>query len=220
MHNPKFISLEQVCTDSAEAAGLSLLNVDVTVSQGTTLVVHGPPNKGKSGFLLLIAGLIEPERGGVICNGKEVTGPGPERALVPQWPALLPWLTAYQNVFLAVNRAHGRHKSRDELHVDTAIALQRMQLGNVMHTRASRLTQDQQQRVSIARALVVRPRVLLLDEPFATLETATLAWLPATLEHLIQEHHITTVVTHNDNPFPYLHPSQYFEVGAAACQPA
>lgn len=195
MNTSHYMTLEGVSTSPKHTLGLKLLDFNLTFGKGDVLCVTGPSGSGKTGFLMMLAGLVRPDQGVIICQGQEVTGPSAQRALIPQWPALLPWLTCYQNVFLAVQRAHGRKISRSELHIQTATALQQMRLTDVQHQRPGKLDRDHQQRVSIARALAVRPQVLLLDEPFEPLDSQTMRWLPEALIAQISQRRITTVIS-------------------------
>src|SRR5690606_20052064 len=119
---------------------------------------------GKSTVLNLIAGLLEANEGGLICNGREIDGPGPERAVVFQNHSLLPWMTCFGNVHLAVEKVFGRHESKAQLKARSAQALSMVGLSHAMHKQPNEISGGMKQRVGIARALAMEPKVLLRSE--------------------------------------------------------
>src|SRR2546423_2297396 len=139
------------------------------IAPGEFVALLGHSGCGKSTVLAMVAGLLEASEGGVIIDGKEIDGPGLDRALVFQSPSLLPWLSALDNVVMAVAQAHPRkNRSGQRAH-----AMKYMELvGVAEHANQlpSELSQGTQQRVSIARAFSLEPRFLLLDAPFAALD--------------------------------------------------
>src|SRR5437016_12644841 len=120
----------------------------------------------------MVAGLISITDGGIFLVGKELTGPGPDRGMVFQSPSLLPWLTAFQNVMLGVNQVFYT-ASKEERRQIAEYYLTVVGLGGSLHKRPAELSQGMRQRVGIARAFALSPKMLLLDEPFGMLDTLT-----------------------------------------------
>ena len=154
-----------------------LQNVNLRVAAGEYVSIIGHSGCGKSTLLNIVAGLSRPSVGGVILEGREVAGPGPDRAVVFQNHSLLPWLTVRENVELAVDKVFAGRKSRAQRRewVD-----QNLTLVNMTHAadkRPSEISGGMKQRVGIARALAMEPKVLLLDEPFGALDALTRAHL-------------------------------------------
>lgn len=171
----------------------ALSNVNLKVRDGEFVSLIGHSGCGKSTVLNIVAGLHQATRGGVLLNGKEVNEPGPERAVVFQNHSLLPWLTAWENVELAVKRVFGKTKSRAELKDWIAHNLELVHMGHAMHKRPGEISGGMKQRVGIARALAMQPSVLLLDEPFGALDALTRAHLQDSLMD-IQAQLGTTVI--------------------------
>lgn len=171
----------------------ALSNVNLKVRDGEFVSLIGHSGCGKSTVLNIVAGLHQATRGGVLLNGKEVDEPGPERAVVFQNHSLLPWLTAWENVELAVKRVFGKTKSRAELKDWIAHNLELVHMGHAMHKRPGEISGGMKQRVGIARALAMQPSVLLLDEPFGALDALTRAHLQDSLMD-IQAQLGTTVI--------------------------
>lgn len=142
-----------------------LENLSLRVRPGEALTIVGPAGSGKSALLDLLAGFARPSQGRVEINGREVTGPAPERGFVQPSYGLFPWRTALDNVTFSLDRA----LSDDERHQRASEALEFVGLGTVTNERASTLTPAQKQRLSLAKAIAPRPGVLLLDDPFANL---------------------------------------------------
>ena len=159
---------------------------------------------GKSTVLSVIAGLEEATEGGVVIDGKEIDGPGLDRALVFQSPSLLPWMSALDNVLLAARQAHPSMTRRGT----TALALRYMELVGVAefaHQKPAELSQGAQQRVATARALSLEPRFLLLDEPFGALDSITRCELQDLLIELWERARKTVIlVTHDVDEALYL----------------
>jgi nitrate/nitrite transport system ATP-binding protein len=158
-------------------APLVLNGIDLKISQGEYVAVIGHSGCGKSTLLNVVAGLLNATQGGVILEGKEVTEPGPDRAVVFQNHSLLPWLTCYENVKLAVDRTAGRGMSRAERHDWTLRNLALVRMEGHAQKRPHEISGGMKQRVGIARALAMKPKVLLLDEPFGALDALTRAHL-------------------------------------------
>ena len=174
-----YLSIEELgVTFSRGAARTEVLrDVSLRVDKGEFIAIIGHSGCGKSTLLNVVAGLINATTGGVILEGREVNEPGPERAVVFQHHSLLPWLTVYDNVRLAVDKVFRRSKTRSERH---DWVMQKLELVHIEHARDKRpheISGGMKQRVGIARALAMQPKVLLLDEPFGALDALTRAHL-------------------------------------------
>jgi nitrate/nitrite transport system ATP-binding protein len=174
-----YLSIENV-DKHFERDGVSsqvLSQVNLGVERGEYISIIGHSGCGKSTVLNIVAGLIGASNGAVVLDGKEVHSPGPDRSLVFQNHSLLPWLTVYENVALAVNKVFKRSKSKAERHEWTLHNLEMVSMGHALHKRPSEISGGMKQRVGIARALAMQPKVLLLDEPFGALDALTRAHL-------------------------------------------
>ena len=154
-----------------------LAGVDLPVEQGEFIALIGHSGCGKSTVLNIVAGLLQPTRGGVVLDGREVAAPGPDRAVVFQNHSLLPWLTVYQNVEIAVDKVMAASKSKAERRDWILHNLEMVNMGHALHRLPSEISGGMKQRVGIARALAMNPKVLLLDEPFGALDALTRAHL-------------------------------------------
>jgi nitrate/nitrite transport system ATP-binding protein len=174
-----YLSIENV-DKHFERDGVSsqvLSQVNLAVERGEYISIIGHSGCGKSTVLNIVAGLIGASNGAVVLDGKEVHSPGPDRSLVFQNHSLLPWLTVYENVSLAVNKVFKSSKSKAERHEWTLHNLEMVSMGHALHKRPSEISGGMKQRVGIARALAMQPKVLLLDEPFGALDALTRAHL-------------------------------------------
>ena len=154
-----------------------LAGVDLPVEQGEFIALIGHSGCGKSTVLNIVAGLLQPTRGGVVLDGREVAAPGPDRAVVFQNHSLLPWLTVYQNVEIAVEKVMAGSKSKAERREWILHNLEMVNMGHALNRLPSEISGGMKQRVGIARALAMNPKVLLLDEPFGALDALTRAHL-------------------------------------------
>ncbi|HWT58921.1 MAG TPA: ABC transporter ATP-binding protein [Rhizobium sp.] len=154
-----------------------LKDVNLTISEGEFVSIIGHSGCGKSTLLNLIAGLTRVSAGAVLLENREVNEPGPERAVVFQNHSLLPWLTVYENVNLAVSKVFGRTKTRTERRDWVMSNLDLVQMAHARDKRPSEISGGMKQRVGIARALAMEPKILLLDEPFGALDALTRAHL-------------------------------------------
>ncbi len=154
-----------------------LRDVNLRIDQGQFVSVIGHSGCGKSTLLNLIAGLTPVTGGGITLDGQEVRAPGPDRAVVFQNHSLLPWLSVYDNVKLAVNKVFGKTKSKSERHGWIMHNLDLVQMGHSAQKLPGEISGGMKQRVGIARALAMEPKVLLLDEPFGALDALTRAHL-------------------------------------------
>jgi nitrate/nitrite transport system ATP-binding protein len=154
-----------------------LHDVSLDIEKGEVISIIGHSGCGKSTLLNLIAGLTDVTTGAIMLEGDYVTAPGPDRAVVFQNHSLLPWLTVYDNVKLAVSKVLGRKKSRAEQHDWIMHNLDLVQMAHATSKRPAELSGGMRQRVGIARALAMEPKILLLDEPFGALDALTRAHL-------------------------------------------
>ena len=136
----------------------ALQDVSLSIRQGEFIALIGHSGCGKSTLLNLIAGLTRPSEGVLLCANREIAGPGPERAVVFQNHSLLPWLTCFDNVHLAVERVFGATESRPALRQRTEAALEMVGLTHATHKRPGEISGGMKQRVGIARALAMSPR--------------------------------------------------------------
>ena len=183
---------------------IAVKDVNAMVEAGEFVTILGHSGCGKSTVLSIVAGLDQATLGGVIIDGKEVDGPGPERAIVFQAPCLLPWLTARQNVQIAASQGLVRRSSREAaLAADEYLDL--VGIADAADQLPSQLSLGTQQCVSLARALAVEPRFLLLDEPFSQLDSLTRFELQDLLLRVWESSGKTVVmVTHDIDEALYL----------------
>ena len=158
-----------------------LRDIDLAIGKGEFVSIIGHSGCGKSTMLNLVAGLTQATTGWVLLEDREVNAPGPERAVVFQNHSLLPWLSVYDNVRLAVDKVFSGSKSRAERHAWTLHNLELVQMTHAADKRPSEISGGMKQRVGIARALAMEPKVLLLDEPFGALDALTRAHLQDSL---------------------------------------
>jgi len=145
---------------------------NLRIKKGEFVTLIGHSGCGKSTVLSMLAGLNDISGGGIILAGKELVGPGPDRGIVFQSPCLLPWLTAFENVMLGVDQVFFT-ASKEERREIVEYYLTVVGLGDAMHKRPTELSQGMRQRVGIARAFALKPKMLLLDEPFGMLDALT-----------------------------------------------
>ncbi|MFG1346943.1 ABC transporter ATP-binding protein [Xanthobacter autotrophicus DSM 431] len=176
---PAYLELSQIGKSFTRGAATTevLRDVSLDIAKGEYISIIGHSGCGKSTLLNIVAGLTTATTGGVILDGREVNTPGPDRAVVFQNHSLLPWLTVYDNVRLAVDKVFSGTRSRAERHAWTMHNLDLVQMGHAKDKRPSEISGGMKQRVGIARALAMEPKVLLLDEPFGALDALTRAHL-------------------------------------------
>jgi nitrate/nitrite transport system ATP-binding protein len=164
-----------------------LKKITFEVGKGEYVSIIGHSGCGKSTLLNIVAGLTSATSGGVILEGHEVNEPGPDRAVVFQNHSLLPWLTVYDNVRLAVDKVFSSTKSRAERDAWTLHNLDLVQMTHAKDKRPAEISGGMKQRVGLARALAMEPKVLLLDEPFGALDALTRTHLQDTVMGLHQK---------------------------------
>jgi nitrate/nitrite transport system ATP-binding protein len=174
-----YLSIDRVSKSFTRGAQTTevLHEISLKLERGTFTSIIGHSGCGKSTLLNIVAGLIAVTRGGVLLEDREVNAPGPDRAVVFQNHSLLPWLTVYDNVRLAVDKVFADAKTRAERHAWTMHNLDLVQMSHAKDKRPAEISGGMKQRVGLARALAMEPKVLLLDEPFGALDALTRAHL-------------------------------------------
>ena len=176
----------------------ALDDVNLKIAKGEFVSLIGHSGCGKSTVLNIVAGLYQATQGGVILDGKEVTEPGPERAVVFQNHSLLPWLTAYENVELAVKQVFKGKKSKSEMKEWIEHNLELVHMSHAKHKRPDEISGGMKQRVGIARALAMEPSILLMDEPFGALDALTRAHLQDSLMEIQNDLNNTVIMITHD----------------------
>ena len=194
-----FVELSQIGKTYPSPKGPAVIVEDfnLKIAKGEFVTVIGHSGCGKSTVLSMLAGLSSITKGGIILAGKELTGPGPDRGVVFQSPSLLPWLTAFENVMLGINQVFYT-ASKDERRQIAEYYLTVVGLGDSMNKRPAELSQGMRQRVGIARAFALKPRMLLLDEPFGMLDALTRYELQQVLLELWRKEKITALMVTHD----------------------
>ena len=197
--NQAHLELSGVGIDFPTDKGLfrALQNVNLKIDKGEFVSLIGHSGCGKSTVLNIVAGLYQATTGGVILDGREVNEPGPERAVVFQNHSLLPWLTCYQNVELAVRQVF-KDKSRKEVRDWTLHNLELVHMLHAKDKRPSEISGGMKQRIGIARALAMQPKVLLMDEPFGALDALTRAHLQDSLMEIHRDLGNTVIMITHD----------------------
>ena len=183
---------------TAKGSFLALQDIDLDVAKGEFVTLIGHSGCGKSTLLNLIAGLTVPTQGTLLCANREISGPGPERAVVFQNHSLLPWLTCFENVNLAVERVFAATENKAQLKARTDAALALVGLSAAAQKRPGEISGGMKQRVGIARALSMEPKVLLMDEPFGALDALTRAKLQDELLAIVANTRSTVVMVTHD----------------------
>ncbi|NND99228.1 MAG: ABC transporter ATP-binding protein [Pirellulaceae bacterium] len=170
---------------------------NLDMKQGEYACLLGHSGCGKSTVLMMAAGLNPITTGGIVVANHEIDGPGPDRGVVFQSPCLMPWMTAIENVLLGVDQVYP-HGSKIQRHDIAAYYLSLVGLGDSLTKRAADLSQGMQQRVGIARAFALKPKMLLLDEPFGMLDSLTRMELQEILLEILMRDKVTTLMITHD----------------------
>lgn len=174
-----------------------LKDVNLSIEDGEFVAIVGFSGSGKTTLISSIAGLVKPDAGELLFKGKSIEGPGPERGLVFQSYSLMPWLTVYGNIELAVNEVH-KNMSRSERKAHILKYIEMVGLSHAIDRRPAELSGGMRQRVSVARALAMQPEMLLLDEPLSALDALTRAKLQDEIEEISQKEKKTIILITND----------------------
>jgi nitrate/nitrite transport system ATP-binding protein len=194
-----YLKLSNVSKSFSNRNGVTevLHDVNLEMERGEFVAIVGFSGSGKSTLINLVAGLIKPDRGNIKLDGEVITGPGPDRMQVFQNYSLLPWLTAFENVKLAVDQVFPQWE-KDWRIKHTEQYLNMVNLGHAMDRKPSQLSGGMRQRVSVARALACEPRVMLLDEPFGALDALTRATLQDEILRIRDKDDRTVLMITND----------------------
>jgi nitrate ABC transporter ATP-binding subunit len=182
---------------SPKGPAVIVKDFNLNIRKGEFVSLIGHSGCGKSTVLSMLAGLNPVTSGGIILAGKELVGPGPDRGVVFQAPNLLPWLTAFENVMLGVNQVFYTATKQDRRDI-VEYYLTVVGLGESMHKKPAELSQGMRQRVGIARAFALSPKMLLLDEPFGMLDSLTRYELQGVLMDLWARNNITALMVTHD----------------------
>jgi nitrate/nitrite transport system ATP-binding protein len=195
-----FIQIEHVemVFDTRKGRFHALRDINLTVNRGEFVTLIGHSGCGKSTLLNLIAGLLLPTSGVLLCDNREIAAPGPERGVVFQNHSLLPWMTCLENVHLAVESVFGARESSAQLKERALAALALVGLTSAQSKRPGEISGGMKQRVGIARALAMEPKVLLMDEPFGALDALTRARLQDELMKIVAATGSTVVMVTHD----------------------
>jgi len=199
-NDSKYIQIQGVEQTFKTHKGLfpALKDIHLDIAKGEFVALIGHSGCGKSTLLNLIAGLTTPTAGVLLCANREIAGPGPERAVVFQNHSLLPWLTCFDNVHLGIERVFGKTESKTQLKARTDAALDMVGLAHAAQKRPGEISGGMKQRVGIARALAMEPKVLLMDEPFGALDALTRAKLQDELLEIVARTQSTVVMVTHD----------------------
>lgn len=196
----KFLEISRVGIDFPTPNGpfCALKDVDFVINEGEFVSIIGHSGCGKSTVLNIIAGLYQATYGGVILDGKEVNEPGPDRAVVFQSHALMPWLSVYENVALGVEQVFKGQKNKAEMREWVEHNLRLVKMDHAMSKKPHEISGGMKQRVGIARCLAMQPKVMLMDEPFGALDALTRANLQDSVMAIQKELNTTIVLITHD----------------------
>jgi nitrate/nitrite transport system ATP-binding protein len=198
---PRYVEFSRLSKIYPTPDGNSTVKVvdgfDMMLKKGEFISIIGHSGCGKSTVLSMVAGLTDISEGGIILDNREVSTAGPDRGVVFQAPSLFPWLTAFENVQLGVDKVypHANKGERDDI---IGYYLNRVGLGDSLHKKASELSNGMRQRVGIARAFALSPKLLLLDEPFGMLDSLTRWELQEVLMEVWERTHVTAIMVTHD----------------------
>ena len=198
--NTPLVKIEKVgqTFDTKKGRFVALRDIDLAIRPGEVISLIGHSGCGKSTLLNLIAGLTSPSTGVLLCDGREIAGPGPDRAVVFQNHSLLPWMPCFDNVMLGVEQVFGRKEKREKLKARVEAALAMVHMDHAMHKFPHEVSGGMKQRVGIARAFAMEPKILLMDEPFGALDALTRASLQDELLGVMEKTGATTVIVTHD----------------------
>ncbi|MFA5983377.1 MAG: nitrate ABC transporter ATP-binding protein [Methylococcaceae bacterium] len=198
---PRYLEFSQLSKIYPTSDGNSTVKVvdgfDLMMKKGEFISIIGHSGCGKSTVLSMTAGLNSISEGGIILDNKEIDGAGPDRGVVFQAPSLFPWLTAFENVILGVDKVYP-HATKSERNDIVEYYLTRVGLGDALHKKAADMSNGMRQRVGIARAFALSPKLLLLDEPFGMLDSLTRWELQEVLMEVWERTHVTAIVVTHD----------------------
>ncbi len=199
-HDERFLQVQGVGITFATKCGpfVALRDIDLTIARGEFVSLIGHSGCGKSTLLNLVAGLLRPTQGVLVLAEREINGPGPDRAVIFQGHSLLPWMSCFDNVHLAVERVFAATESRAQLSERTHAALKLVGLTHAEHKKPSEISGGMKQRVGIARALAMEPKMLLMDEPFGALDALTRAKLQDELMKIMADAGPTVLMVTHD----------------------
>jgi bicarbonate transport system ATP-binding protein len=194
-----FLELKNVTKvyDSPSGQNVVIKNINLTVKEGELICIIGHSGCGKSTLLNTVSGFAEPTEGEVFLRGQKITGPGPDRMVVFQNYSLLPWLTAYENVYLAIDAVHPTksHSEKDAIAMEN---LTMVGLGDATEKKPPQLSGGMRQRVSIARAFSIGPKIMILDEPFGALDAITKEEMQEELSQIYMNRGCTILMVTHD----------------------
>jgi len=198
MDRNRYLRIENVGMSFETRMGrfVAIERIDLTVKKGEFLSLIGHSGCGKSTLLNLVAGLLAPTEGGILLAEREIAGPGPDRGVVFQNHSLLPWLTCFDNVHLAVERVFAERKSLLKERTHKALAMVGLTPAEAKYPHE--ISGGMKQRVGIARALAIEPKMLLLDEPFGALDALTRANLQDELLKIVEKTGATVLMVTHD----------------------
>ena len=196
----KYLRVESVGMKFETKKGdfIALTDIHLSIRKGEFVSLIGHSGCGKSTLLNLVAGLLEPTDGALVLAEREISGPGPDRGVVFQNHSLLPWLTCFENVHLAVERVFAGKETKAKLDERTEKALSLVHLDHAQHKYPHEISGGMKQRVGIARALSMEPKMLLLDEPFGALDALTRAHLQDELVKIVAATGSTVLMVTHD----------------------
>lgn len=196
----KYLEISQVGIEFPTPSGsfCALKGVDFSIDKGEFVSIIGHSGCGKSTVLNIVAGLYQATSGGVILDGKEVNDPGPDRAVVFQSHALMPWLSVYDNVAIGVEQVFKKQKSKAEMKEWVEHNLRLVKMDHAMSKRPHEISGGMKQRVGIARCLAMQPKVMLMDEPFGALDALTRANLQDSVMEIQKELETTVILITHD----------------------
>jgi nitrate/nitrite transport system ATP-binding protein len=177
---------------------VALRDINIDIRRGEFVALIGHSGCGKSTLLNLVAGLTTPTAGHLLLDDRELKGPGPDRGVVFQNHSLLPWLSCLDNVLLAVERVFGATEGKEQLRQRAMATLELVGMSHAQAKRPHEISGGMKQRVGIARALAMQPKMLLMDEPFGALDALTRAKLQDELMKIVQTTGATVMMVTHD----------------------